>query len=139
MKEIKTMKIKTPLTLAALLVAGLLATGCQQMQQTAGASQQQTAAPETKTTDTKAPSTNAVAGSHSHPAIPGCTNSVTHTHPTKDPNHNHAYGCKGGVPHIGGGQGKGPAVPQVKAKGKYKGPVSMDKKSQQLMQQYQQK
>jgi hypothetical protein len=139
------MKIKSQLTLATLLVAGMFATGCQQMsqmnplsQQTAGASQQQTAAPEVKPAET----TTATTGScdpktdkwcHTHPPVPGCTNSVTHSHPYTDPNHTHHYSCKPGVGHAG------VDVPKVKAKGKYKGAVTMDKSSKEVMQQYQQK
>ena len=125
------MKMKSQLTLAALIMAGLLATGCSQ-QQAAGSQQQQAApATETKTETTTA----APAGSHTHPAIPGCTNSVTHSHASNDPNHTHHYSCKPGVGHVGGGL----AIPHVKAKGNYKGPVAMDSASQAAMQQYQQK
>jgi outer membrane murein-binding lipoprotein Lpp len=131
------MKIKSQLTFATLIVSGMFATGCQQLskmnpvsQQTAGASQQQTAAPEVKPAET-APAASGTA--HTHPAIPGCTNSVTHTHPFTDPNHTHHYSCK---PNSGS---TGVAVPKVKAKGKYKGSVTMDKSSKEVMQQYQQK
>jgi hypothetical protein len=135
MKETKTMKIKSHLTLATLIVAGMFATGCQQLsQQTAGAGQQQTAAPtETKKDDVKQPV--ATGNAHTHPAVPACTNSITHSHPFTDPNHTHHYSCKPGVAH----KGAGPAVPHVKAKGNYKGPVAMDKASQSALKQYQQK
>lgn len=118
------MKIKSQLTLATLIVAGMFATGCQQMsQQTA-----QQATPAQEPAQAAAPA--ATGNSHTHPAIPGCTNSITHSHPSNNPNHTHTYGCKGG---------KSPAVPQVKAKGNYKGPVKMDQSSKDVMQQYQQK
>ena len=126
------MKIKSQLTIAALIVAGMFATGCQQLSQTAGASQQQTAEPEKKE-ETKQPA--ATGNAHTHPAIPACTNSITHTHGFSDPNHTHHYSCKPGVPH----KGAGPAVPKVKAKGNYKGPVSMDQASQDALKQYQKK
>lgn len=31
---------------------------------------------------------------HSHPAIPGCTKSITHSHPYSNRNHKHNYSCK---------------------------------------------
>lgn len=149
------MKFKSHITLATLLVAGMFATGCQQLQQTAGAagvagasqqmassSQQQTATTKPAEGEKPASTTSGATsapGTHSHPAIPGCTNSVTHTHKFNDPKHTHSYGCKGGkgkAKAVGAGKG---GMPKVKAKGKYKGPVSMDKKSKTLMQQYQQR
>ena len=133
------MKSKSQLTLAALLVAGMFASGCQQMQQTAGAGQQTTGgsqqaaeAPAIETpvrTEVEVPATGR-GNTHTHPAIPGCTNSVTHSHPSNNPNHTHSYGCKGGQRAL--------MVPQVKAKGNYKGAVRMDSASKAAMQQYQQ-
>ncbi|MEZ5451916.1 MAG: hypothetical protein R3E93_03710 [Thiothrix sp.] len=115
------MKIKSQLTLATLIVAGMFATGCQQMsQQTA-----QQAAPAQEPAQTAAPATG---NAHTHPPIPGCTDSITHSHPSNNPNHTHTYGCKGG---------NRPMVPHVKAKGNYKGPVMMDQSSKAVMQQYQ--
>jgi hypothetical protein len=61
---------------------------------------------------------------HTHPAIPGCTNSIRHTHKFSNANHKHNYGCQGMRP--------APQKPQVdvyalqrklKAKGYYKGPI----------------
>lgn len=116
------MKIKSQLTLATLIVAGMFATGCQQMsQQTA-----QQAAPAQEPAQTAAPAGDK--WTHTHPPIPGCTDSVTHSHPFTNPNHTHTYGCKGG---------NRPMVPHVKAKGNYKGPVMMDQSSKAVMQQYQ--
>lgn len=59
--------------------------------------------------------------SHTHPAIPNCTNSIRHSHPYTNAQHTHRYGCQGMA-----------AKPQVdvyalqrklKAKGYYKGPI----------------
>lgn len=120
------MKIKSQLTLATLIVAGMFATGCQQMSQ-------QTAQQAAPAATTQEPAKEAPKGEncHTHPPIPGCTDSITHCHPSNNPNHTHTYGCKGGK--------KGPAVPKVKAKGNYKGAVKMDQSSKEVMQQYQQK
>ena len=138
------------LTLAALILTGLFATGCQQMQQAAGSTSQQltgasqqttqqTAAATTPATETSpvTPAKPAAGGNtHTHPAIPGCTNSTTHSHPYTDPNHKHSYGCKGGVPKAAGKGGR-PAMPKVKAKGHYRGPVMMDDASKDVMRDYQ--
>lgn len=71
---------------------------------------------------------------HTHPAIPGCTNSITHSHPYTNPNHSHHYSCRGG--HMGGQQQQQQiVVPALKAKGNYKGPIAID---QGTMKQYQQ-
>ena len=129
MKETKTMKIKSSLTIAALIMTGMFATGCQQM------SQQQTAAPATTTPATTTTTPAAGGNAHTHPAVPACTNSITHSHASNDPNHTHHYSCKPGIPH----NGTGPAMPKVKAKGNYKGPVSMDQASQNALKQYQKK
>ncbi|MEB4592078.1 hypothetical protein VSS37_13880 [Candidatus Thiothrix sp. Deng01] len=123
------MKIKSQLTLATLIVAGMFATGCQQMSQ-------QTAQQATASTTEAATTTPAQTGAcdksdkwcHTHPPIPGCTNSITHSHPYTNPNHTHTYGCKGG---------QRPMIPHVKAKGNYKGPIMMDQSSKEVMQQYQ--
>lgn len=118
------MKIKSQLTLATLIVAGMFATGCQQMsQQTA-----QQAAP-AATQEPAAAAAPTGENCHTHPPVPACTESITHCHPSNNPNHTHTYGCKGGH--------KAPAVPKVKAKGNYKGPVTMEQSSKEVMQQYQ--
>ncbi len=156
------MKIKTQLTLAAVLAAGMLASGCSQM-----AAQQTAAAPapaaETKVVNDcsqckkpAAPAPKAIAGgAHTHPAIPGCTDSTMHNHPSTNPKHQHAYSCKGGkkkpakpavvkpVKPIAPRKPVAPVkpvapkvvVPKVKAKGTYKGPITID---QGVMKQYQQ-
>lgn len=121
------MKIKSQITLATLLVAGMFATGCQQMQQVAGAGQQQAAAPAETAPATTAPA--ATGDTHTHADAPDCA-TKTHSHKFTDPNHKHVYGCVAG---------QRPAVPKVKAKGNYKGPVAMDAGSKEVMQQYQQK
>ena len=168
------MKIKTPYTLAAIFAVSMFASGCSQM-----AAQQAAPAPEAKPAETvtvvdcskcKKP-VSPVSGAHTHPAIPGCTDSTTHTHPFTNANHKHAYSCKGGVkkkplppmkkppmvdkwahthPAIPGctdsiththpynnanhshhysckgGNRVDVVVPPVKAKGNYKGPVQID-------------
>ncbi|WP_298608690.1 hypothetical protein [uncultured Thiothrix sp.] len=173
------MKIKTPYTLAAIFAVSLLASGCSQMAA-------QPAEPAAKPTESqtvvdcskckKAPAPVA-GGAHTHPAIPGCTDSTTHTHPFTNANHKHAYSCKGGIKKVKPPKGNTPKqptaptgkwnhthpaipgctdsithshpytnanhnhhysckggnkpekqidVPQVKAKGNYKGPVQID-------------
>lgn len=98
---------------------------------------------------------------HSHPAIPGCTNSVTHAHPYTNRNHTHAYGCrpkaKGGkkvvrppvrrpmppmvrpvprpLPPV---QVPTIVVPPTKAKGNYKGPIGYNPATLKMMSDYQQ-
>ncbi|QTR50188.1 hypothetical protein [Candidatus Thiothrix anitrata] len=128
------MKIKSQLTLAAIIVAGMFATGCQQMQQTAGGASQQTATTETTgtggSTAGQACDPKADKNCHHHPEAPDCAMSKWHSHPYNDPNHKHTYGCVAG-------QKKAVTVPKVKAKGNYKGPVTMDNASQATMQQYQ--
>lgn len=71
-------------------------------QQVAGSSQssqQVQTAPETEAATTApAPAPAPVvtdANSHTHPAIPNCTDSITHTHPNGSIKHTHNYGCKG--------------------------------------------
>ena len=136
------MKIKSQLTLATLIVAGMFATGCQQMQQTAGASQQttgssqqttgssqQTAEPTEVTTTTTTTTGGGDPNMHTHADAPACA-SKTHSHPGARPGHTHVYGCVAGQ--------RRPMVPKVKAKGNYKGAVQMDAASKAAMQQYQQ-
>lgn len=90
---------------------------------------------------------------HTHPAIPNCTNSVRHVHPNGNRPHSHRYSCRKPVvqrpvqrpvyrpvqrpvqrpvyrpvPVV-----PAPKVPQVKAKGTYRGPIQIDG----VMQQYQ--
>ena len=169
------MKIKTPYTLAAIFAVSLLASGCSQMAAQPAGPEVKPAEPQTvvdcsKCNKAPAPS---MGGAHTHPAIPGCTDSTTHTHPFTDPNHKHSYSCKGGkkvMPPKGpmqepkmptdkwnhthpaipgctdsinhshpytnanhthhysckGGHQQQVEVPQVKAKGNYKGPVQID-------------
>lgn len=119
------MKIKSHLTLATLIVAGMFAAGCSQ-QQSAG-SQQTTGGQQVA--DTGGNTDGGSAGNtHNHPEAPDCAKTKSHSHPFKDPNHRHTYGC------LGGGK---PHVPPVKAKGNFKGAVAMDDASQATMQQYQ--
>ncbi|MEZ5449737.1 MAG: hypothetical protein R3E89_12420 [Thiolinea sp.] len=85
---------------------------------------------------------------HTHPAIPGCTNSTTHTHPNGARPHTHRYSCRKPMvqprpqprppvmppvkrPYV---QPPMPIMPKVKAKGTYRGPIQIDN----VMQQYQQ-
>lgn len=122
------MKIKSQLTLATLIVAAMFATGCQQM----GGMSQQTAqqvAPATTEAPAAPVATAPAAGEHCHEDAPPCATKC-HSHPGATPGHKHVYGCVAG-------QGKRPMVPQVKAKGNYKGAVSMDQSSKSVMQQYQ--
>ena len=71
---------------------------------------------------------------HTHPAIPGCTDSITHSHPYNNANHSHHYSCKGGQrPQYQ--QQQQIIVPPIKAKGNFKGPIQID---QSTMKQYQQ-
>ena len=151
------MKIKSQLTLAILLVTGMFAAGCQQVsnnsqqvasgsQQVAGGSQQTQVTPPGGSTGGSTGSVKAKAGScnpkadkwcHSHPAIPGCTDSYMHSHAYTNPKHTHTYGCKGGKGKVKGGTGGKIKLPGVKAKGVYKGAVSMDAASREVMKQYQ--
>ncbi|WMP18506.1 hypothetical protein [Thiothrix lacustris] len=121
------MKIKSQLTLATLIVAAMFVTGCQQM----GGMSQQTAQQATPTAPVPAaPATPAApAGQHCHDEAPSCANKC-HSHAGAVPGHKHVYGCVAG-------QGQRPMVPKVKAKGNYKGAVSMDQSSKSVMQQYQ--
>ncbi len=135
------MKIKSQLTIATLLVAGMFATGCQQLQQTAGGASQQTA--QTADTGTKTDAGTKTGGNkavgcdpkadkncHQHPEAPDCALSKWHSHPYKDPGHKHTYGCLAG-------QKKAVAVPKVKVKGKFKGAVAMDDAATASMKKYQ--
>lgn len=94
------MKIKTPYTLAAIFAVSMLASGCSQMsaqQVTPGvAPTEQKTVVSTDCSKCNKPAP-AAGGAHTHPAIPGCTDSTTHTHPFTNANHKHAYSCKGGV------------------------------------------
>ncbi len=122
------MKIKSQLTLATLIVAAMFATGCQQV----GSVSQQTAqqvAPTAPATETKPAAQNNDANYHCHEDAPPCATKC-HSHLGATPGHKHVYGCVAG-------QGKRPVVPKVKAKGDYKGAVSMDQSSKSVMQQYQ--
>lgn len=150
------MNTKYQLSIAALLMAGVFATGCSQ--QTAGGSQiaggsqsqieggaqmgsqQQVEEPApVVAAPAPAPVVRAPAPApapvvrkpvnrwtHTHPAIPNCTDSVTHTHKYNNRNHTHRYGCHKRVHRAA------PRQPEVdvyalqrklKAKGYYKGPV----------------
>lgn len=126
------MKIKSQLTLATLIVAGMFAAGCQQMQQTAGGSQQTASqqAAETTTTETVTQDTGGQdANYHCHDEAPTCATKC-HSHPGATPGHKHVYGCVAGQ--------HAPMIPKVKAKGNYKGAVMMDPASKAAMQSYQQ-
>ena len=102
------MKMKTQLTLAAVVAAGLMASGCSQQMvaQQAATMAPAAAAPETvvKTVvdcskcKKAAPAKPRPAG-HAHPAVPGCTDSVRHNHPTaRGGAHSHKYSCKKAAP-----------------------------------------
>ena len=117
------MKIKSQLTLATLIVAAMFATGCQQM------SQQTAQTAPAAATETKPAAQNNDANYHCHEDAPPCATKC-HSHPGATPGHKHVYGCVAG-------QGQRPMVPKVKAKGNYKGAVSMDQSSKSVMQQYQ--
>jgi hypothetical protein len=60
---------------------------------------------------------------HTHPAVPNCTNSVTHSHKYSNARHTHHYGCNRPA------MKKQPTVDvralqqKLKAKGYYKGPI----------------
>ena len=116
------MNTTSKLSIATLAFAGLLATGCSQQQvaggsQVAGSSQQVQTAPEVTPEPAAEPAKVAAnPNAHTHPSIPGCTDSITHTHPSGAKSHNHKYGCKGGKrPARGGGGNKythtHPAIP----------------------------
>lgn len=61
---------------------------------------------------------------HTHPAIPHCTNSITHTHKYRNRNHTHHYSCKGMRPAHRPAQVDVYALQRkLKAKGYYKGPI----------------
>ena len=128
--------MKTQLSLAGIFLAGLLASGCSQMsaQQVAQAAPPPAPAPGKVITITdcskwatqprpstgggKKPSTGGggLGGRHSHPAIPGCTNSITHSHPFTNARHQHSYSCKGGKPNRGKGPGRKPVMHQTGGK-----------------------
>ncbi len=196
------MKIKTQLTLAAVIAAGMLASGCSQQMagqhvaqaapvvvdpvvDTSGSTVEETVQtivdcskcaqpkpvptprPVVRPTPRPKPKPKPVQQrrpvgqwGHTHPAIPGCTNSVTHTHKYTNPNHKHRYGCTGGKrparptprpavrptprprppapvvrPQVPVKPAPVVVVPQVKAKGTYRGPITIDSG---VMQQYRQ-
>jgi len=63
-----------------------------------------------------------------HPAVPGCTKSVRHTHKYKARNHHHAYSCRGAKRSHYRKAVKPPVdvyalQRKLKAKGYYKGPI----------------
>lgn len=117
------MKYKHHLSVAALVMAGFVATGCSQQQitgggssqvaggsqvtggsQMAGASQSQIQkAPETKVVIKERVVVKQVPArratdqwGHVHPAIPNCTDSIRHSHKYQQRNHTHRYSCRGG-------------------------------------------
>jgi len=103
--RLKTMKIKTQLTLGSIIAASLLASGCSQQM-----SAQQTATVEAAPTPVVrtvvdcnscnkpavvAPAPRPSGNMHGHPAIPGCTDSIKHNHPhAQGSRHSHKYSCK---------------------------------------------
>lgn len=123
------MKIKSQLTLATLIAAAMFATGCQQMGQQTAAAPAAAPAAATEAPAAKAAAATPAAGEHCHDEAPSCANKC-HSHPGAVAGHKHVYGCVAG-------QGQRPMVPKVKAKGNYKGAVSMDQPSKSVMQQYQ--
>lgn len=110
------MKMKTQLTLAAVVAAGLLASGCSQQmvgQQVAQQVAPEPVAPIVKTvvdcSKCKRPAAPTGGNMHTHPAIPGCTNSIRHNHPhPQGGRHSHKYSCKKAPP-------RRPAPPPMKA------------------------
>lgn len=148
------MNTTSTLSIATLVFAGLLATGCSQQQvdggtsqvagstqQVAGtsqtatqtASQQQAEAPveaapapvEAAPAPAPAPAPVRAADPwlHTHPAVPNCTNSVTHSHKYTNRNHTHKYGCKGRTARKGSVDVYS-LQRKLKAKGYYKGPIN---------------
>lgn len=104
------MDLKSKLTLATIVCAGMFATGCQQMQQTAGASQQTTSSQQT--------ACECQPCEQAKPAPPPAP-PVRRAPPPRPV----------APPPV--------KVPQVKAKGTYKGAVQMDSATKDVMQQYQ--
>lgn len=101
------MNTTSTLSIASLVLAGMFTTGCSQQQvdgggssQVAGSSQQQAepvaevVAP-AAVTPPPAPRAARNPNSHTHPAQPNCTNSVTHVHPNGAKSHHHKYSCSG--------------------------------------------
>ena len=79
------MSMKTQLSIASIMLAGLLVSGCGMLG--AGVSQtQNVVAPKKAKVAVKNPNT------HVHPANK-CTNSVTHTHASGSKPHKHRYSC----------------------------------------------
>lgn len=104
------MKMKSQFAIASLLLAGLVATGCSQQQ--AAGSQQMSSGQQQSAAPAPAPAPT--------PAAPAPAPAPRSVAPAPRPSKPVA-----------------PKVPQVKAKGKYKGPVSMDPASKATMQRYQ--
>ncbi len=113
------MKMKTQLTLAAVVAAGLLASGCSQ--QMVAQPVTPAAAAETvvktvvdcsKCAKPEAPKQQPAG--HNHPAIPGCTKSVRHNHPTaRGGAHSHKYSCQKAMPAPKPAPAPAPAPKQV--------------------------
>lgn len=141
------MKIKTQLTLAATIAAGMLASGCSQMsgQQMAGQQVAQSAPSVEETVETEVqtivdcskcgdvapkpapaprpvpkpqpkpqPKPSGGQWTHTHPAVPGCTDSIRHTHKYDNKNHKHKYGCTSGSPQTPRPQVQPPQQPNNK-------------------------
>ncbi len=106
------MNTTSKLSIVSFALVGLFATGCSQQQvkgggsggsQVAGSSQQVAGTGQQQVQnapEAPAPAPEPIAAvsnpnSHTHPSVPGCTNSITHTHPSGATSHNHKYGCKG--------------------------------------------
>lgn len=105
------MELKSKLTLATLICAGMFTTGCQQMQQTAGASQQTASSQQT--------ACECQPCEQAKPPAPPPAPVVKRPPPARPV----------APPPV--------KVPQVKAKGTYKGAVQMDSATMDVMQQYQ--
>lgn len=95
------MKMKTQLTLAAVVAAGLMASGCSQQmvaQQAAEAAPAVKTVVDCSTCGKPKPQAGGNKYTHTHPAIPKCTKSIKHTHKFNNRNHSHKYGCKKAAP-----------------------------------------
>lgn len=116
------MNTTSTLSIASLILAGMFTTGCSQQQvdgggssQVAGSSQQQ-AEPVAEVapavvTPPPAPRAARNPNSHTHPAQPNCTNSVTHVHPNGAKSHHHKYSCSG-MKKSTGNTHRHPAIPR---------------------------
>ncbi len=113
------MDLKSKLTLATLICTSMFATGCQQMQQTAGASQQTTGASQ-QTTSSQQTACECQPCEQAAKPVPPPAPVVKRPPPPR----------RAVVPPP-------VKVPQVKAKGAYKGAVQMDSATKDVMQQYQ--